>query len=268
MAFAVRSSLLPLVYGNASVSLRRPGRSLPALLCKSSLRNNLSTSSSVDEQKLILEVKNKLEREYPMLPLGSYGRDDDEMILWFLKDRKFHIEETISKLTKAITWRREFGVSDLSEDTVSEIAKTGKAYVHEFPDVHGRPVLVVIASKHFPAKHDPLQSEKLCVFLIEKIINSLPAGKGEVLGIFDLRGFGPENGDILFLKFLIDVFYYYYPRRLGQVLFVDAPVVFQPIWQLVKPLLRSYASLVRFCSSDTVRREYFTEATIPPNFRG
>lgn len=42
----------------------------------------------------------------------------------------------------------------------------------------------------------------------------------------------------------IDVFYYYYPKRLGQVLFVDAPFVFQPMWQLVKPLLKSYASLV------------------------
>jgi TRAP-type C4-dicarboxylate transport system permease small subunit len=42
----------------------------------------------------------------------------------------------------------------------------------------------------------------------------------------------------------MDVFYYYYPKRLGQVLFVDAPFVFQPMWQVVKPLLKSYASLV------------------------
>lgn len=41
-----------------------------------------------------------------------------------------------------------------------------------------------------------------------------------------------------------DVFYYYYPKRLGQVLFVDAPFIFKPIWQLAKPLLKSYASLV------------------------
>lgn len=40
------------------------------------------------------------------------------------------------------------------------------------------------------------------------------------------------------------MFYHYYPRRLGQVLFVDAPFVFKPIWQLAKPLLKSYASLV------------------------
>uniref|UniRef100_A0A453SW84 CRAL-TRIO domain-containing protein n=1 Tax=Aegilops tauschii subsp. strangulata TaxID=200361 RepID=A0A453SW84_AEGTS len=69
-------------------------------------------------------------------------------------------------------------------------------------------------------------------------------GTDNILGIFDLRGFGVENGDLQFLKFLIDVFYYYYPKRLGEVLFVDAPFVFQPMWQLVKPLLKQYASLV------------------------
>uniref|UniRef100_A0A0A9CVC9 CRAL-TRIO domain-containing protein n=1 Tax=Arundo donax TaxID=35708 RepID=A0A0A9CVC9_ARUDO len=65
----------------------------------------------------------------------------------------------------------------------------------------------------------------------------------------------------------IDVFYYYYPKRPGQVLFVDAPFVFQLLWQIVKPLLKSYAFLVRFCDVETVRKEYFTEETVLPDFR-
>lgn len=52
--------------------------------------------------KLVLEVKERLEREHPGLPTGRNGRDDEEMILWFLKDRKLSVDETISKLTKAI----------------------------------------------------------------------------------------------------------------------------------------------------------------------
>lgn len=47
-------------------------------------------------------------------------------------------------------WRHEFGVSDLSEESVKSLAETGKAYVHDNFDVYGRPVLVVDASKHFP----------------------------------------------------------------------------------------------------------------------
>jgi hypothetical protein len=49
-----------------------------------------------------LEVKEKLEKEYRSLPVGKNGRDDDDMILWFLKDRKFSVEDTVAKLTKAI----------------------------------------------------------------------------------------------------------------------------------------------------------------------
>ncbi|KAL6007089.1 hypothetical protein ACLOJK_032585 [Asimina triloba] len=250
--------------------------------------------------QLVVEVKKKLEREYPSLPVGSNGRDDVDMIHWFLKDRKYVVEDAVSKLSKAIKWRQEFRVSELSEESVKDIAATGKAYLHDFLDVNGRPVLVVVASKHFPTlRHDPIESERLCVFLIEKALSKLPPGKAEILGIFDLRGFSPENGDIQFLKFLIDVFYTYYPKRLGQVLFMDAPFVFQPIWQLVKPWLKSYASLevdnefrertyflislelsdadlsvyvsfcsfkVRFCSAEMVRKEYFTEETVPVDF--
>lgn len=52
--------------------------------------------------QLVLEVKEKLEREHPNLPVGKNGRDDEDMILWFLKDRKFSVEEAVMKLTKAI----------------------------------------------------------------------------------------------------------------------------------------------------------------------
>ncbi|XP_021650683.2 CRAL-TRIO domain-containing protein C3H8.02 isoform X3 [Hevea brasiliensis] len=164
-------------------------------------------------------------------------------------------------------WRQEFGVSTLTEESVKSVADTGKAYVHDFLDVYDRPVLVVVASKHFPGVHEPVENEKLCVFLVEKALAKLPAGKDEILGVFDLRGFGTGNADLKFLTFVFDVFYYYYPRRLGEVLFVDAPFIFKPFWQLAKPLIKSYASLVRFCSVDTIRKEYFTEETVPANFR-
>ncbi|GAB4860668.1 hypothetical protein Ancab_035831 [Ancistrocladus abbreviatus] len=248
---------------------------------------------------LVLEVKKKLGEDYGTLPVGKNGRDDEEMILWFLRDRKFSVDDAIMKLSKAIKWRQDFGVSKLTEDSVKHVAETGKSFVHNFLDVNGRPVFVVVASKHI--RTDPIDDEKLCVFLIEKALSKLPAGKEQILGIVDLRGFGIENADVKFLTFLFDVFYYYYPKRLGEVLFVEAPFVFQPVWQLAKPMLKSYASLplllkvtcllagratlfksfcrimnctsppllhilVRFCSVETVCKEYFTEETLPANF--
>ncbi|KAB5525011.1 hypothetical protein DKX38_022760 [Salix brachista] len=284
----------------------------PSRNCKFSVQS-CSLSSNQSHKQLVLEVKEKLGRDYHSLPVGKNGRDDEEMILWFLKDRRFSVEEAVSKLNKAIKWREEFRVSELSEESVKSIVDTGKAYVHDSLDVYGKPVLIVVASKHFPSvtidfswfdedfmEHDPVENEKLCVFLIEKALGKLVAGKEQILGIFDLRGFSTKNADLTYLTFLVsifyglallagstcewisedvlwkvsqttipkfDVFYYYYPKRLGQVLFVEAPFIFKPIWQVAKPLLRSNASLVRFCSVETVRKEYFTEETLPASFR-
>ncbi|XP_021826001.1 phosphatidylinositol transfer protein CSR1 [Prunus avium] len=253
-----------------------PLRRLPFLSnCSYQIKSSQVRSFSVrscrldpnESHKLVLQVKEKLEKDHQSLPVGKNGRDDEDMILWFLKDRKFSVDKSVERLTKAIKWREEFGVSELSHDSVKSVAETGKAYVHDFLDVNGRPVLIVDASKHLPAVHDHAENEKLCVFLIEKALSALPEGTEDILGIFDLRGFGTENADLSFITFLFDVFYYYYPKRLGQVLFVEAPFIFKPIWQLAKPLLKSYASLVRFCSVEIVRKEYFTDATVPANFR-
>ncbi|XP_071729660.1 uncharacterized protein [Rutidosis leptorrhynchoides] len=228
---------------------------------------NCSPDRNTDTRKLVMKVKEKLEKDHYSLPTGKNGRDDEEMILWFLKDRRFQVDEAISKLTKAIKWRQEFGVSELTEESVRRVAATGKSFVHDSLDVNGRPVLIVVPSKHIPEMFAPSEDERLCVYSLEKALSKLQDGKEEILGIFDLRGFGVKNSDLKFLTFLFDVLYYYYPRRLGQVLFVDAPFVFQPIWQLAKPLVKSYASLVRFCSAEDVRKEYFTESTLPDSFR-
>ncbi|CAN1347827.1 CRAL-TRIO domain-containing protein C365.01 [Linum perenne] len=220
---------------------------------------------SIQSRKLVLEVKEKLLKDHKTLPVGKCGRDDDEMILWFLKVSRFSVEETVGKLTKAI---------------VSSCLLTSKLclplqilkpdfnfpYKTDFCDVNDRPVLLVVASNHFPDVHDPVDDQKLCAFLIEKALRKLPPGKDDILGIIDLRNFSTSNADLKFLTFVFDVFYYYYPKRLGQVLFVEAPFVFKPIWQLAKPLLKSHTSLVRFCSVQTVRKEYFTEETVPTIF--
>ncbi|OIW18335.1 hypothetical protein TanjilG_31475 [Lupinus angustifolius] len=153
---------------------------------------------------LVVAVKEKLEKEHHSLPVGKNGRDDEDMILWFLKDRKFSVEDAVFKLTKAIKWRQDFGVSELTEDAVKDIAQTGKAFVHDFLDINERPVLVVVASKHFPK--DPTADERLCTFLVEKALSKLPPGKEQILGIVDLRGFGTQNADIRYLTFLVMFF--------------------------------------------------------------
>ncbi|KAL8465518.1 hypothetical protein ACS0TY_034859 [Phlomoides rotata] len=230
------------------------------------LRLRCSSEAPQNAHRLVAQVKEKLKREHSTLPVGKCGRDDEEMILWFLKDRRFSVEETVAKLSKAIKWREDFRVSELTEESIKRVSASGKGYLHKHLDVHGRPVLIVDGSKHFPGEYEVYEDEKLFIFLVEKAISQLPAGKQDILVIIDLRRFQARNADLKFITFVFDVFYNYYPRRLSEVVFVDAPFVFKPFWQLVKPLLKSYASLVRFCSEKDVKQDYFTADTLPANF--
>lgn len=85
--------------------------------------------------------------------------------------------------------------------------------------------------------------------------------KGDWAGFWDYK-----PADAAGVSLQIDVFFLYYPKRLGQVLLVEAPWAFEPGWKLVKPWLRKYAGLVRFVKAEELRREYFTPETVPPDF--
>lgn len=149
---------------------------------------------------------------------------------------------------------------------MAQEAATGKAYLHTHCDVASRPVIVVRAAKHVKDAAPLVQSQRLCVYTLERALEKLPEDQDTVLGIFDLRGFESKNADMGFVKFMIDIFFTYYPKRLSQVLFVDAPWIFKPGWEMMKPWLKKYAALVRFVSADEVRREYFTAETVPSDF--
>lgn len=191
----------------------------------------------------------------------------DEQLRWFLLDRKMQVDAAAEKLVKMLAWRKDFGADSITTTDVAQEAATGKAYLHTHYDVQKRPVIVVRAAKHVKDAAPLLHSQQLCVYTLERALEKLPEGQDTVLGIFDLRGFQSRNADMGFVKFMVDIFFTYYPKRLSQVLFVDAPWIFKPGWEMMKPWLKKYAALVRFVSADEVRRDYFTPETLPEDFK-
>ncbi|CAL5221135.1 g3271 [Coccomyxa viridis] len=187
---------------------------------------------------------------------------------WFLRDRKLNVGEAADKLVRMMQWRQDFlrGVTPSAADVAAEAA-TGKAYLHSHKDVNGRPVIVIRASRHITGERPLDDSKRLCAHLLEKAVDELDDGGETILGIFDLRGFGTQNADFGFVRFLVDVFFSYYPKRLGQVLMVDAPWGFNAGWSVVKPWLKKYAALVSFVSREELRRQYFTPETCPEDFK-
>ena len=155
----------------------------------------------------------------------------------------------------------------LTAADVAAEAATGKVYLHPHPDALGRPAVVVRCARHVTGERPLRSSIELAAYVLDAAVASLPPGSDTLVGIFDLRGFGPANADLAFARFLVDACFVYYPRRLGAVLFVDAPWAFKPVWAVVKPLLRKYGALVRFVGADDVVAA-FGEGRAPVDFVG
>jgi hypothetical protein len=88
------------IYVNVGSSITKPHMKLLhiAEYC-SQFQPNESVAS---DGQFVEEVKSQLESEHEDLPVGRNGRDDNDLILWFLQDRKFLVQATVSKLAKAL----------------------------------------------------------------------------------------------------------------------------------------------------------------------
>ncbi|GAB4815000.1 hypothetical protein N2152v2_002046 [Parachlorella kessleri] len=182
-----------------------------------------------------------------------YEMPKDATLQWYLLDRGFDVEEAYHKLVTMLRWRREFGADNITLTDVAREAATGKALLHSHYDRQGRPVILVRVAKHVIGQSPLVESQRLCVHIIDRALEQLEAEGWQqqtVLGIFDLRGFSSRNGDLAFVRFMVDCFFIYYPKRLSQVLLVDAPWVFRPGWEVVRPWLGKYSALVRFVTAD------------------
>ncbi|KAG2449598.1 hypothetical protein HYH02_005131 [Chlamydomonas schloesseri] len=187
---------------------------------------------------------------------------------WYLRDRYFDPEEAEQKLRSMLKWRQAFQPQATTPQMVARELASGKAYVHTAPDKYGRPAIVIRTKKHVTGEYPIDGSKRLAAYLIDTAISRLPPGGEQIVGIFDLRGFQfPANADFAFAAFMVEAFFEYYPRRVSQVLFVEAPWVFFPAWEVIKPLMRKYAALVRFVSVDELQREFFTRETLPDDFK-
>jgi len=188
----------------------------------------------------------------------------DWLVTWFLRDRKLDADKARAKTTAYLTWRANEGFDDLYVPEVDEEAATGKAVLLTERDACGRSVVYVTLTKHEVETRDLSRTCRLCVRLVDEALErSRAEGEGApetLMCVFDLRGFTMKNADIEFVKFFIKCIFDYFPKRVSQVLIVDAPWVFKPVWAVIKPLMGKYASLVRQVKVEEAK-EYFADGS-------
>jgi len=192
-----------------------------------------------------------------------FASSPDWLLAWFLRDRKLDVDKAADKTKKYLQWRSEDGYENLSRSQeVEEEALSGKAVLLNERDVLGRPVVYVTLTKHDVETRELARTCKLCVKLVDEALETLrnegPGASETLMCVFDLRGFSMKNADIDFVKFFIKCIFDYFPKRISQVLLIEPPWVFTPVWQIIKPLMGKYASLVKQTKAKEAK-EYFAD---------
>eukprot|EP00184_Porphyridium_aerugineum_P001631 CAMPEP_0184694926 /NCGR_PEP_ID=MMETSP0313-20130426/2724_1 /TAXON_ID=2792 /ORGANISM="Porphyridium aerugineum, Strain SAG 1380-2" /LENGTH=287 /DNA_ID=CAMNT_0027153291 /DNA_START=315 /DNA_END=1178 /DNA_ORIENTATION=+ len=231
----------------------------------------MATSLSSDSAKAVFPISTKSPEEKKQAEdaLAAYfGKSASrDQIVWYLKDRKYDEDEAIEKLQKRLDWERDMADPNLIDQaTVDAELLVKKSFFYPKRDKLGREVVMVRACKHVIGEFPHDSSRKAIKKVMDDAVNKLTEpDRQTLLCVVDLRGFSVRNADFKLALFLIDVFFVYYPRRLGRLLFVDAPIVFIPTWNAVKPLIGKYAELVTFVKASQVK-DYFNPGDVPPDF--
>ncbi|CCH44796.1 hypothetical protein BN7_4364 [Wickerhamomyces ciferrii] len=199
------------------------------------------THKSIHESFKDLQPEDIYENFWNMLRTDS----PDNLILRFLRARKWDSDKALAMLAHTLHWRlKESHVEDLlfggekrgidnGEDGFHLQFKLSKAYFRGY-DNEGRPIVIIRPRLHHSNEQTEEDIQKYTLLVIEeaRLLLKEPVDSCSVL--FDLTDFTMSNMDYAPVKFMIGVFEAHYPESLGKLFIHKAPWIFPPIWNIVK----------------------------------
>src|SRR6185437_13701587 len=112
--------------------------------------------------------------------------------------------------------------------------ESGAIFVYNF-DKEGSPVLFIRLKFHFKM---PEVTDFEVLFLMHLVskVDKLAASK-QITFVVDFAGAGIRNCDISFIKSMLDILVARFPKCIKNVLILDMPFLFQPVWKAFRLIL-------------------------------
>ncbi|KKA30454.1 hypothetical protein TD95_000646 [Thielaviopsis punctulata] len=155
----------------------------------------------------------------------------------YLRATKWNEKEAEKRVLGTLTWRRDFGLEELTPEHISPENETGKQAITGF-DNEGRPCLYLSPGRqNTQASHR--QVEHLA-FMVERVLDFLPPGQ-ETIAL--LINFKPAKGQkssgptLSMAKECLNILQMHYPERLGRALIINVPWVVWGFFKLITPFI-------------------------------
>ncbi|KAK8497414.1 hypothetical protein V6N12_016934 [Hibiscus sabdariffa] len=162
---------------------------------------------------------------------------DDSTLRRFLRSRDLDVEKASNMFLKYLNWKRTFVPNgSISPTEIRHELEQNKMFL-QGSDKKGRPMAVVLASRHFQHEGGVEEFKRFVVYLFDKIFTRMPPGQEKFIVIGDLKGWGYANSDIRAYLAALSLVQDYYPERLEKLFIVHAPYIFMTAWKMVCPLI-------------------------------
>lgn len=167
----------------------------------------------------------------------NYG---DPTLVRFLIARSMDPNKAAKMFVSWQKWRASFvPLGFIPDSQVIDQLETKKIYLQGLSK-DGYPVLIIKASKHYPAKDQP-QFKKFVVHLLDKVIASgikgIEVGNEKMIGVIDLNQLSYKNVDARGLITGFQFLQAYYPERLAKLYMLNMPWFFVSVWKMVSRFL-------------------------------
>ncbi|XP_024987952.1 sec14 cytosolic factor-like [Cynara cardunculus var. scolymus] len=188
-----------------------------------------------NQQPKLTQMKNCVQK------LGSstenYG---DPTLDRFLIARSMDPNKAAKMFVSWQKWRASFvPLGFIPDSQVLDQLDAEKIYLQGLSK-DGYPVVIIKASKHYPAKDQP-QFKKFVVHMLDKVIASGIKGKEvgneKMIGVIDLNQLSYKNVDARGLITGFQFLQAYYPERLAKLYILNMPWFFVSIWKMVSRFL-------------------------------
>jgi hypothetical protein len=181
----------------------------------------------------------------------------------FLNRASLEVEDAFTLLGDCLNWRKEYGVRDITKDSIEDVLKKSVIYTHGV-DNKKKPITWFVGKNH--TKGDEA-AKRILVYWLEKHFMAKKAQERIVI-IFDMTSCGLGQMDLDLIKFLLNCMKLYYPGTLSYLLVYEIPWVLNAAWKIVKSWLDSSAQkMIIFVKKDSIK-EYVDLENLPPHMGG
>ncbi|KAI8952311.1 CRAL-TRIO domain-containing protein [Xylaria longipes] len=160
-----------------------------------------------------------------------------ECLLRYLRATKWDKNEAEKRLLETLTWRREYGVEELTAEHIGPENETGKQVIVGF-DKQGRPCHYLNPGRQ-NTEVTPRQVQHM-VFMLERVIDLIPAEQEKICLLIDFKtgtkrtNTAPGIGQG---REVLHILQAHYPERLGRALIVNVPWVVWGFFKLITPFI-------------------------------